>query len=177
MKSIRCGISPWLSGIFCSTYDPTDARKALELENAGKYSPDAWRHSKNRNSKCWKWKNILWFISGNEIKFTFSIFSIKFVLYQIKIGNTIFLAMKINTFLPSTRQKLGNWKQKELKIEPSAQFEMPMPKKSFNILFFIVKRSRTKIALPSVLAVKVTKEISNRKSFNWQICSGRIDEI
>ena len=51
--------------------------------------------------------------------------------------------------------------------------------KSLNltILFFIVNRGRTRIALPSVLAVKVTREISNWKNFNKQIFSGRIDEI
>ena len=39
-------------------------------------------------------------------------------------------------------------------------------KKSFKILFFIVNRSLTRIAFPSVLAVKVTEEISNRKHFD-----------
>ena len=36
--------------------------------------------------------------------------------------------------------------------------------KSFVILFFIVNRGRTRIAFPTVLAVKVTREISNRKN-------------
>ena len=39
-------------------------------------------------------------------------------------------------------------------------------KKILKILFFIVNRDPTRIAFPSILAVKVTKEISNRKKFN-----------
>ena len=58
-----------------SVIEPTDAKSALALENAGKNCPDAWRHSKNRNSKFWKKKYILWYISVNEFKFTFIIFS------------------------------------------------------------------------------------------------------
>ena len=42
---------------------------------------------------------------------------------------------------------------------------MPMP-----------NRGRTRVAFPRALAVNVTKEISNRKNFNGQIFSGRIDE-
>ena len=53
---------------------------------------------------------------------------------------------------------------------------MPMGRKRtrqklFNILFFIVNTGRTMIAFPSVPAVKVTREISNRKNFNCQIFS------
>ena len=35
-----------------------------------------------------------------------------------------------------------------------------------NILFFIVNRGLMRIAFPSVLAVKVTREISNWKNLN-----------
>ena len=49
--------------------------------------------------------------------------------------------------------------------------------KRFASFFFIVNRVRTRIAFPSVLTVKVTKEISSRKNFNGQILSGRMDEV
>ena len=49
-------------------------------------------------------------------------------------------------------------------------------KKSFNI-FFIINKGRTRIAFPSVLAVKVTRKISNPQNLYRQIFSGRIDEI
>ena len=37
-------------------------------------------------------------------------FFIRFVLYEIKITKTIFLAMEINSFSNSARQNSGNWK-------------------------------------------------------------------
>ena len=74
-------------------------------------------------SKFWKSnKKIVWYISLNKLNnvnlLHSPFFHIGFVLYKIKISTTIFLAMKINTFLTSTRQNSSNWRRNELKIQP-----------------------------------------------------------
>ena len=58
---------------------------------------------------------------------------------------------------------------------------MPMGRKrkrekNHSTFCFIVDRGRTRTVFPSVLTVKVTKKISNRKNFNGQTFSGRIDQ-
>ena len=88
-------------------------KNATWARNAGKYCPDAWRHSKNWNSKFWKSKkNILVHLSKWDWVYTYH-FLIRFVTL-IKIRKTIFLVMKISSFITSPRQNSDNWKRNEL---------------------------------------------------------------
>ena len=84
-----------------------------------------------------------------------------------------FFSNENQRFLNSTRQKSSNWKRNKLKIQPKHSLRCRCQwagstneKKLFTILFFIANRGLTRIGFPSVLAVKVTTEISNRKNLD-----------
>ena len=148
-----------------------DGKRSLARENAGKYCPDAWCHSKNRNSKFWKSKNILWYFSTSEIEFTLTFFHTVRTLRNKNYKDYFFGDGNQFVFKFSS-PKLGQLETKLTENFTRSSNE----KKSFNILFFIVNGGLTWVVLPNILAVEVTKEISIRKNFNGQNFSGRIDE-